>query len=110
MQKPVLAADAAAISVHAPPIASALNDLAHERPEVAAVLDRILQVGPYGIVIAAVAPLALQILCNHGGIPPGALGTTPPDKLLAQFMPEVQLSAEPPSGNGSGRVGDDLSP
>ena len=106
MQRPVLAADAAAVSVHAPPIASALNDLAHERPEVAAVLDKVLQVGPYGIVLAAVMPLALQLLANHGGIPPGALGTTPPEKLLAQFVPEMP---DPTLQNGSMPVGDAVS-
>jgi hypothetical protein len=110
MQKPVLAADSAAITVHAPPIASALNDLAHERPEVAAVLDKVLQVGPYGIVIAAVAPLAFQILCNHGALPPGALGTTPPEQLLRQFVGDMPVpTPSPAEGNGGRPIGDDVS-
>jgi hypothetical protein len=106
MQRPVFAADAAAITIHAPNIAEALDQLAHERPEVAAVLDRVLQVGPYGVLIAAVAPLVLQILTNHEAIPPGIMGTHPPDVLVANFMPEVaaamaQESTPNPTGNGS---------
>jgi len=98
MQRPVFAADAAAITVHAPNIASALNDLAHERPEIAAILERVLQVGPYGVLIASVAPLALQILANHGALPEGALGTIPQKQLIASFVPE---GMQPQSDNGS---------
>lgn len=85
LNKPELAADAATITVYGPPIAEALNDLAYERPEIAAVLDRVLAVGPYGALIAAVAPMALQILCNHGAIPSGILGTVPKESLLAEM-------------------------
>ena len=105
MQRPVFAADAAAISIHAPNIAEALDQLAQERPEVAAVLDRVLQVGPYGILIAAVAPLALQLMTNHGAIPAGIMGTHPPEILVQNFMPEVaaQMQEETvnPTENGS---------
>lgn len=100
MQRPVFAADAAAITVHAPNIAQALDDLAHERPEVAAVLDRVLQVGPYGVLIAAVVPLALQVLANHEALPAGALGTIPREQLIASFVPPetrermAQMAAE----------------
>lgn len=90
MQRPVFAADAAAITVHAPNIAQALDDLAHERPEVAAVLDRVLQVGPYGVLIAATVPLALQVLANHEALPQGALGTVPPAQLIDSFIPPEQ--------------------
>jgi hypothetical protein len=86
MQRPVLLADSAAVTIHAEPIATALDQLAHERPEVAAVLDRILQVGPYGVLIAAVAPLALQLLSNHSILPPGTMGTIPPTQLVANFV------------------------
>jgi hypothetical protein len=103
MQKPVFAADAAAITIHAPNIAEALDQLAQERPEIAAVLDRVLQVGPYGVLIAAVAPLALQVLTNHGVIPIGVMGTQHPQTLVANFMPGVQFpppEAPDPTGNG----------
>jgi hypothetical protein len=95
MRRPEFAADAAAITVHAPPIAGALDDLAQEDPAAAAVLDRILQVGPYGALLAAVAPLVLQVLANHSAIPPGTLGTIPPPQLIASFIPpEVREQME----------------
>jgi hypothetical protein len=99
MQRPVFAADAAAITIHAPNIAEALDQLANERPEIAAILDRVLQVGPYGVLIAAVAPLALQLLANHEALPPGAMGTVPPTTLIANFMPHAGSMADY-SGNG----------
>jgi len=61
--------DAVAVANHGPNIAEALNDLAQERPEVAAVLQRILAVGPYGAVIAATLPLVVQLLHNHDVLP-----------------------------------------
>lgn len=106
MRRPEFAADAAAITVHAPPIAQALDDLAHEDPAAAAVLERVLAVGPYGALLAAVAPLVLQLLANHDAIPPGTLGTIPPRQLIASFVPpEVRQQMEDmqqgePSDNG----------
>jgi hypothetical protein len=97
MQKPVFAADAAAITIHAPNIAEALDQLAQERPEIAAVLDRVLQVGPYGILIAAVAPMAMQILTNHGAIPVGVMGTQDPVMLVQNFMPAALQEQPGPS-------------
>lgn len=85
MQKPVYSADAAAVTIHSENIADALDQLAHERPEIAAVLERVLQVGPYGVLIAAVAPMALQILANHNVVPAGTMGTVPPHVLLENF-------------------------
>lgn len=73
--KPAYVADAVAISEHGPNIANALELLANERPEVAAVLDRVMQIGPYGVVIAAVVPLVAQILANHNLVPAGFIGT-----------------------------------
>lgn len=79
--------DAIAVSQHGENIAEALNDLAQERPEVAMVLQRILAVGPYGAVIAAVVPLVVQILHNHDMLPREAVeripGVTPKEELLA---------------------------
>lgn len=110
MRKPVFAADAAAITIHAPPIAGALDDLAHEDPAAAAVLDRVLQVGPYGALLAACAPLVLQVLANHEAIPPGALGTRTPQDLINSFVPpevraqmEAQAAAEATASMDGGR-------
>lgn len=80
--------DAWAVGAHSPGIADALNDLAKERPEVAGALDRILQVGPYGAIIGAVLPLAVQVLANHGKVPAEAaesLGAVPRERLIAEL-------------------------
>lgn len=82
----VAPADAAAVGYHIPPIAVALNDLAREDPRVAALLDKILQVGPYGMLLGAVMPLVLQILTNHGKVPAGMLGTLEPEVLVGAFL------------------------
>lgn len=86
----VAPADAAAVMLHTPPIAAALNDLAQQDPRVAAMLDKLLAVGPYGALLAAVMPLVLQILTNHGKIPAGVLGTHTPDELIGAVLGGVQ--------------------
>jgi hypothetical protein len=67
--RPVLALDAAAVSIHGPGVTDALNTVAQDQPEVAAVLDKIMAVGPYGVLIGAIIPLVAQIGANHGKIP-----------------------------------------
>ena len=78
-------ADAAAVMIHTPPIAQAMADLANEKPEVAAILDRLLAAGPYAALLTAVTPLILQVLCNHGKMPAGLMGTVPPEQLVAML-------------------------
>lgn len=97
-------ADAAALTVHGPPIADALHSLAQERPEVAAVLDRVLQAGPYGALLAAALPLAVQIATNHGLLPEPlgqAMGAHSRRDLVAMMRPEQppQQRAEAPRAN-----------
>jgi hypothetical protein len=94
MNKPELAADAATVTIYGPGIAEALNELAKERPEVAAVLDRVLSVGPYGMLIAAVMPLVLQVLANHGVLPSGLMGTVPKEALLQHMANEAAAQEE----------------
>lgn len=94
MNKPELAADAATVTIYGPNIAEALNELAKERPEIAAVLDRVLSVGPYGMVIAAVMPMVLQILANHGVLPSGLMGTVPKEALLEHMANEAKAQEE----------------
>jgi hypothetical protein len=86
-------ADAAAITAHAPTIAEALNDLAQDRPEVAAVLDRILAGGPYAALFAAMLPLGVQLAHNHGLIPEqmaSQMGATPKRHILAQLRAQAE--------------------
>lgn len=90
---PALALDGAAISLHAPGIAEALNDLANDYPTVAAALDTILTAGPYGAIIGALLPLVFQIAANHKKIPDGmarGVGALPADEFAALLVAQRQ--------------------
>lgn len=90
---PALALDGAAISMHAPGIAEALNELANDNPTVAAALDTILTAGPYGAIIGACLPLAFQIAANHKRIPDGmarSVGALPADEFEALLIFQTQ--------------------
>lgn len=76
-------ADAITLELHGPPIAQALHDIAQEQPAVAAVLDRLMHVGPYGALIAAVSPLIFQVAANHGLVQPGQMGTQTLEQMMA---------------------------
>jgi hypothetical protein len=91
--RPALALDAAAISIHGPGIADALNTIAQERPEVAAALDRILSVGPYGLLIGAVIPLVAQFATNHKKLPDSvavSMGAVPREQLSAELRAHAE--------------------
>jgi hypothetical protein len=91
--RPALALDAAAITIHGQNISEALNAIAQERPEVAAALDRILSVGPYGLLIGAVIPLVAQIGVNHGKIPDAvgaSMGAIPRKDLEADLRRQAE--------------------
>lgn len=77
-----LVADAVVVDHYAPQIASAVNDLAQEKAEVAAALDRVLKAGPYAALIGAVVPMAMQILANHNVIKGGMGGTKTAEQVL----------------------------
>jgi hypothetical protein len=91
IKNPAFAVDAATIHVHAAPLADAMQETAEQVPQFAAVLDKILTVGPYGALLAAVMPLAVQVMANHGVLPPEvskAMGAQSPEELMAQMQPE----------------------
>lgn len=94
-KKPEYLADAFMISHHSPGIASAISDIANDRPEVAAVLDKVLKVGPYSALLTALMPLAIQIAANHKLIQPGMAGTYSSEQILefAQAQAEAQAQA-----------------
>jgi len=83
----VLAADAAALIEGAPAVGAAVGQLAEQRPEVAAALDRMMTVTPFGALIAAVLPLVMQLAANHGVVPavPGLVES--PQDLAAKLAP-----------------------
>lgn len=85
-------ADAAAISLHAQPIVEAVNDLAQTNPQVARVLDSLTRVGPYGALLTAVVPLAIQLAVNHRVIPhqvAEGLGAQNPEALVGAVRQEA---------------------
>lgn len=92
-------ADAAAIGMHADPIAREIAALADVQPAVARTVDLLIQAGPYAALIQAVMPLAMQLAANHrlidaSGIPGGNI--VPPEVLTAQMearMMQVQADA-----------------
>lgn len=88
-----LVADAAVVNHYAPQVASAVNDLAQERPEVAAVLDRVLKAGPYAALMGAVVPMAMQILANHKILPAGVGGTMSAEQVLG-VQPQTKDSPD----------------
>jgi hypothetical protein len=61
--------DGYALSVGAPPLVEALQQTSETSPALAAVLDKIMSVGPWGLVIGAALPLIIQIAHNHKLIP-----------------------------------------
>lgn len=88
--------DGYCVAQHTPHIAGAVADLAVERPEVAAALERVLAVGPYGALIGAVLPLAVQIMHNHGLLPESmatAMGATPRTEIERHL--KVAAGVEP---------------
>lgn len=87
---PSLGLDAAALALHTPVIADAVHHLAVDDARIASILDRVMQVGPYGALVAAVSPLLLQVLCNHGWVKPNAtMGTLSPEELLDAIDPDT---------------------
>lgn len=93
-----LVADSAVITAHAPHVAEALNALAQERPEVAAVLDKVLRAGPYGAILGAVLPMGLQLLANHKVVPAGLMGTVTPEQVIGLPAPESVRKERVPDG------------
>lgn len=91
-----LVADSAVINHYAPKVAEAVNDLAQERPEVAAVLDKVLKAGPYAALMGAVVPMAIQILANHKVIPAGIAGTMTAEQVLG--IPSERREETPDAG------------
>lgn len=85
--------DAGAISLHSPAISKEIVELADTNDVIAKSVDQLLQVGPYAGLVAAVLPLAMQILVNHKRIPtdkiPADSGIVDPELLEAQVKTEM---------------------
>jgi hypothetical protein len=90
-----LKADAWAVAQHTPAIAGATHDLALAEPRVAGLLETFAKVGPYGAFVAALLPLGVQLLHNHGvisedlAVPMGAVSATQLRAALGQEEREM---------------------
>lgn len=91
-------ADAMAIGTHFPPLAKEVANIADSQEIVGKGVDFLIQVGPYGALIAAGMPFVLQIMANHRMIDASRLvsqGVVPPEVLEAQAKAQVaKIQAE----------------
>lgn len=90
----VFLADAATLNGYAPGIAGALNDLAQDNHQVASILDRALQVGPYSALIMATMPMVAQLARNHGVLPAGIAGALGASHEPADLADAIRGDAE----------------
>lgn len=85
-------ADAAAIGRYFPPVAAELSNVADSSDVIAKPIDFLIEVGPYGALLAAALPLAMQVMANHRIIDASRLaghGVVPPEVLEAQMQAEM---------------------
>jgi len=91
----VFLADLITLNATALGIADAVDQIAQTNPKVAAALDKLAEVGPFGLLIGAMAPLIIQGACNHGLVPAGVMGAVAPDDLIA-----AAIAGEVPGAEG----------
>lgn len=80
--------DGAALLVHGDGFAEAINETAKERPEVRDLCERLMKVGPYGLVFEALLTIGMQMATNHNLLPieiTSRFGAVPPDVLAEQL-------------------------
>lgn len=82
-------ADAATLGTHFPPLATELAKLADHYDVIAKPIDLLIQVGPFGALIASAMPLVAQLAVNHRMAPAGVMGTVPPETLSAQMQAQM---------------------
>lgn len=96
--------DAWALTQHAPNIVEALQVTSEVSPGLAGLLDRILSVGPWGLVITASLPLLVQVAANHKLIPgmvADALGAEDPAKIRAALGLATARAPQPESAGAA---------
>lgn len=101
-KNPVILADAAAVTIHAEPISEAVDHIAQEQPQVAAVLERLTKAGPYAVLISALTPLVMQLAVNHKALPlevGSRVGAHDPEQLV-DWMRQQTEGAQDASTNG----------
>lgn len=94
-----VAADAATLAEHGPALADAVGQLAAEEARVAAALDRLMSVGPYGEVFSVLLTMGAQLSYNHGVLPPAVgqnMGLADPAVLAAGVQRAAAQAAMSP--------------
>lgn len=87
-----LYADGAAIGQHFPGLATELANAADHSEVIAKPIDFLIEIGPYGALLAAAMPLVLQVMANHRMIDATRMfgqGIVPPEVLDAQMKAQV---------------------
>lgn len=83
-------ADAATIGQHFPKLSREVAKVAETNEKIAKPIDFLIEIGPYGGLIAAAMPLVMQLLANHKVIPAtGMGGVVPPEVLDAQMRAQI---------------------
>lgn len=92
-QGQALALDTLTIGMHADALAAGLASTADHLPWMARVLEQAARISPFAALLEASTTVTLQILTNHGLMPPMAtLGTLAPDDLAAAAGVPVEES------------------
>lgn len=89
--------DVATVLIHAPALGMAVQHTAEQDARVAALCDKLLQVGPYGELITVVGTIGLQIAVNHGkarAADLAELGVVEPAELAARLGGAVQAAEQ----------------
>lgn len=87
-------ADAGAIAQHGPGVCHETAVLAESDEKIGSLVDYLNSAGPYMGLAAAMLPLAMQFLANHGRLDatrlPPESGVIPPDVLEARVRAEME--------------------
>jgi hypothetical protein len=87
-----LYADAAAVGKFFPPMAKELANVADDHDVLAKPIDFLIEIGPYGALIATGLPLIMQLAANHRLLDAsrlGGQGVVPPELLEAQMKTQM---------------------
>jgi hypothetical protein len=93
-----LVADGATILVHGPAFAEAVQEIAKHDPRVAALLEKLVTFGPYGMFVTVCVIAGAQFARNHDEKDAAILegfGAVPPNEIIAQANLDVPVRVSP---------------
>ena len=98
------ALDVATIAMHVDTVAVSIAKLAETNPALAAGLDKLAMVTPFGELLGGLLVIGAQIAENHGRFPPameGAIPTVIPRQEFAQSLKEQGEAIKNAANNGA---------